>query len=250
MAKSKPVGWFKDPKVWNSNFMHVKDIFKAEDEALPIIGNEINRATLFKILWSCLAEKLSRKLKFQSKDAEVFQMICILMPLTQIIAYPLSAKKISGLGATSKANESIEFKDKVLKILLKVKQELELIRVTKTHKKYYPPVNNIIEEIYAFHINAVKKYTWAYKRDERFLQVCGESIDQLKFSGLKEFEIKQIVKEALQYFEDKGFIIYVKSLDRIFHKDFYRTVHSPVFLEDNTDVSTYYIEKVSKKKKK
>jgi hypothetical protein len=248
MGNSKAVGWFKDPKVWNSKLSEIQDIFKNEDESLPIVGNDITRAKLFEILWSYLAERLSQRLCFQPEDDIFLKMTSVLMPLTQIVAYPLSEKKISGLGATTKAKESVEFDDKVLKILSQITDALESIRVTKTHLKYYPPVKKQIKELQEFHRKMTNEYVWAYKREDRFLQICGESIHLLKGSGLKETEIKQIVKEALEHFEKQKLTIYVKSLDRIFNKAFYKKIHSPSFLEDGTNISSYYIKKVTKKK--
>lgn len=247
MNTEKRVGWFNAPKVWNPKYAKIENLFREQDNLLPIVGSSLTRNEIFKVLWDNLSQELSHRLKFQSNDDEkinVLQLLGILIPLTEILAYPLSAKKISGLGSVTNAKESIQIDDKVLKKLFQIDDLFESIRLTKEHKKFYPPITKKILDLQKLHKDAIRDYVISYKREERFLQTCCESIDNLSYSVLSKQDQKQIIKEALDYFKQMGFTIYVKSLDRLFHKDFYETVHSESFLSDGTDVSSYYIKRV------
>lgn len=251
MAKTKRIGWFKDLKNLDPKYAKIENIFLEEDKSLPIVGNKLTRADIFEVLWNYLSGPISQRFNFtpNNKTKNVLLTISILMPFTEILAYPLSLKKISGLAATTKATELIEFNDQVLKKLLSIDRILKTIKATKEHSKFYPPIKTKIKQIQDTHESLLRDYIWVYQREERFLQTCGESLDKLKGSKFSKTEQKQIISDALKYFEAKGFKIYIKSLDRIFQKSFFEIVHSPGFLEDGTDVSSYHIKKLSTKEK-
>lgn len=252
MNKKKRVGYFKT--LQDCRFDHTIFNFHFDSDLdLPILGNgKLTRLEIYKILWGYLAEVFAEQ-HLPKTDYEKPQhwllINLIITSFSEILAYPLSQKKISGLGAKTKAIESVEFDDKILPSLERVNGILKEIKITETHKKFYPPISKEISELINYHEQSVRQYIWAYKREERFLQKCGESIDLLRGSGISNFEIKQILKEALVFFKSKKLNIYIKSLDRILNKKFYTRIHHQGFSEDGEFWSAYSIEKVSSKNK-
>lgn len=247
MAKRKPVGWFKYPKIRNSNLLKIQNHFREEDKKLPMLAGDLSRAKIFDVLVAHATESISQKLRKGSSEPHVLQLLGVFRSLTEIIAYPLSKKKPSGLGATTKAHENVKVVDKVLQQLKGSHRMLTEIRITEEHRKYSSEINQIINELIEFHDRSIRKYIHSYKRDDHFLIVCGYAIDSLKSSGFSEKDVKQITREALEYFGGQGYKIYIENIDRLFKSDFYTRVHHEGDFEGEY-YSSYSIEKMPKKK--
>lgn len=246
MAKSKPVGWFKDPEIRRSKALKVVNIFNEDDRFLPMLAGDLTRAKIFNVLVEHCTESISHKLSPELRPNDI-HMIKVFRSLTEIIAYPLSEKKPSGLGSATKAHENIKVIDKVLRQLNSSLRILTEIRLTDIHKKFSPSVKQHITELIYFHENTRKKYIYSYKREDQFLRICGYAIDYLKSSGFSVKEVKQITNEALKYFNAKGYSLHIEDIDRIFKSDFYDMIHDNFSIEGENH-SSRFIEKKSKKK--
>lgn len=249
MGNDKRVGWFDDPKVCKHNASFFRFTFET-DKSLPIVGNKLTRLNIYTDCWNYLAGPIADRFLTKEKQEEAGSWMFVhlaISALAELLAYPLSQKKISGLGSVTKATESVDLEDKVLRALKNSKRIIEDIVITEEHKKFNLGLVEEINELLNFHEKTIGNYVWVYKRENRFLQKWGESLDLLNGLGFENAEIKNMVYDALAFYEKRNFKRYVNFLDRLFKKDFYEIEHHDSFAPDGDPIESYSIRKRSKK---